>query len=1061
MKSRTPLSNPRWPGSLAIGASVALMLLLAGVLLMTLPVAATNAMDQALMVGQDFPTQSSSVLAGPGHVELTADPTLIPPNGLSFSTLTAVVSDTLGDPVDDGTVVVFSTTLGTFAGGLTITPEPTGVMTVEAEGGEVISVGTWITYSNGDCSNGKGVYSNNEDDEVTYTFTGTGVSVLFQKDFNTGIAHVYVDGDLYREIDTYSAAALCPQEELIAEDLPYAEHEVQVVVSGLKHGDSAGTYLDVDAIRAEGVDRNGAYLTSGGVASVTLTSTLASGIADVTASANPSDSTQVAFDWPPPQTLILTALPQRILADGASTSMLSADVMDLLGDPVPDGTVVVFTTTLGTFPGALTTTPKPTGETTVEAEGSEVTRPGSWTEYDNGDCSNGKGVYSNNLDAEVAYTFTGTGVFVLFQKDFNTGIAHVYVDGDLYREIDTYSAGALCPQEELIVEDMPYAEHEVRVVVSGLKHGDSAGTYLAVDAIRVEGVDRNGAYLTSGGVASVDLTSSATPGTAQVTACAGPACDGEPVYFSLFHYLPVVKKTGAPPPPPDCEDLIENGGFEDNSAWNVGSTPRPARYTDERAHSGSRSALLGLKPGEADVRSYSSVRQTITLPPTFDSATLTFWYYPVSDEDDGDRQETLLLDENDDLIAVLMRTNSNDATWKQMSFDLSAYAGQTFKVYFNAFNDGDASGVAGFYLDDVSVQLCPPGAPVPPPDCFSKLLAAPGVGDAPHGVAVNSAANLIYVANHKDHTLTTMNGSTYGVIRTVPVGDGPNGVAYNPTNDQVYVANRNDSTVSVLSADGATVVKTIDVDWLPDGVAVNKDTNRIYVANYGSNTVSVIDGASNTVSQTLAVGSAPAMIAVNHLTNKAYVSLNNGPGVAVIDGAGTVTPVDLFDSEGPYGIAVDTVRNLVYVATIDTARIVVLDGSDDSYEGWAEFRRLGDDSLAPLRMVAVNPSIGTSGHLFATTASVDGGWNKFLLIPKGWPEYFARPYALDLKGPREGIAFEPSTLRVFVPSRRDDLLAVYLDGEPVCPQNFTSSVDYEVSVCVAGADGTCKATYTR
>jgi YVTN family beta-propeller protein len=340
------------------------------------------------------------------------------------------------------------------------------------------------------------------------------------------------------------------------------------------------------------------------------------------------------------------------------------------------------------------------------------------------------------------------------------------------------------------------------------------------------------------------------------------------------------------------------------------------------------------------------------------------------------------------------------------------------------------------------------------------LATTVDVGDAPHGVAVNTSDHRLYVANHADDTLSIVNTANYGPVLTVDVGNGPNGVAYNPANDMIYVANRNDDSVSVLRTSDYSLAKTIDVGAQPNGVAVNEVTNRVYVANYGDDTVSVIDGASNTVSDTLAVGSEPSMIAVNTDTNKTYVTLHGEAKVAVIAGAGNVSTVDLYDSAGPYGIAVDMLRNYVYVATIDSYRIVALNGNDDKYLGWAEIRRLSDGAPAPLRQIGVNPGLA-SGHIFATTASGDGGWDKFLLLPKGWDDRFARAHALDLNEPREGLVFEPGSNRVYATSRGDDLVAVFLDGEPVCPQNFVQSAGYEVTVCVADAGGNCTETYTR
>jgi DNA-binding beta-propeller fold protein YncE len=178
-------------------------------------------------------------------------------------------------------------------------------------------------------------------------------------------------------------------------------------------------------------------------------------------------------------------------------------------------------------------------------------------------------------------------------------------------------------------------------------------------------------------------------------------------------YIPLILKDYSQPST-NCQELIQNGSFEDGTAWVIGSTPRPARLTTARAHSGDRSVLLGLVPDESDVLSYSSVRQSIAVPAGIGSAALTFWYYPLSDLDAGDRQECLLLDKDDRVLAILIRTNGNAAAWTRMSYDLSAYAGQTVKLYFDAYNDGDGNGVTGFYLDDVSVESCAIPGPPPP-----------------------------------------------------------------------------------------------------------------------------------------------------------------------------------------------------------------------------------------------------------------------------------------------------------------------------------------------------------
>ena len=90
--------------------------------------------------------------------------------------------------------------------------------------------------------------------------------------------------------------------------------------------------------------------TSGGVATATLTSSIIE-TAAVTVTGDTSQG-WVVIDFIPgaPYTVTLAADPTSIVADGVSTSVISATVVDQYANLVMDGTVVTFTTDLGSFP---------------------------------------------------------------------------------------------------------------------------------------------------------------------------------------------------------------------------------------------------------------------------------------------------------------------------------------------------------------------------------------------------------------------------------------------------------------------------------------------------------------------------------------------------------------------------------------------------------------------------------------------------------------------------------------------------------------------------------------
>jgi hypothetical protein len=174
-----------------------------------------------------------------------------------------------------------------------------------------------------------------------------------------------------------------------------------------------------------------------------------------------------------------------------------------------------------------------------------------------------------------------------------------------------------------------------------------------------------------------------------------------------------------------CDEGVTNGSFEDDSAWEFPDTEYPAAYTTAITHTGNRSARAGIVEPADNRYSYSSFRQTVTIPTNVVSATLRFWLYPVSGEPPvnpvvparplaaaiedvtlaGDRQYVLVLDEYDRWIGTLIWQRANDQQWTFHEFDIGIHAGRTIKLQFGAYNDG-IDGVTAMYVDDVSLDLC-------------------------------------------------------------------------------------------------------------------------------------------------------------------------------------------------------------------------------------------------------------------------------------------------------------------------------------------------------------------
>src|SRR5262249_16804976 len=96
------------------------------------------------------------------------------------------------------------------------------------------------------------------------------------------------------------------------------------------------------------------------------------------------------------------------------------------------------------------------------------------------------------------------------------------------------------------------------------------------------------------------------------------------------------------------------------------------------------------------------IKQTIVVPDG--SSTLSFWYNPATtDSIYYDWQQAQIQDTSGNVLAQIFRVADNSQTWKQASFDLTPYAGQTIVLYFKVHQDGFGD-LTSMLVDDVTVS---------------------------------------------------------------------------------------------------------------------------------------------------------------------------------------------------------------------------------------------------------------------------------------------------------------------------------------------------------------------
>lgn len=148
--------------------------------------------------------------------------------------------------------------------------------------------------------------------------------------------------------------------------------------------------------------------------------------------------------------------------------------------------------------------------------------------------------------------------------------------------------------------------------------------------------------------------------------------------------------------------LITNGGFESGqSPWVESSSGGYQLVDSTLPHSGSYSAYLNGYNSSTDL-----IYQTVSIPSTATSATLTFWTYVSTTETSHayDYFYAQVRNTSGSTLATLLTLNDGTASgWVQHSYNLTNYKGQTIQIAFKGTND--YSNPTDFFVDDVSLQV--------------------------------------------------------------------------------------------------------------------------------------------------------------------------------------------------------------------------------------------------------------------------------------------------------------------------------------------------------------------
>jgi hypothetical protein len=368
--------------------------------------------------------------------------------------------------------------------------------------------GTWTQGdSSRTWSGGTAAVSTTAGARATFDFSGTEVRWVGLRGPQTGTARIFLDGAFHAEINTSSALDV-QTVAFMANGLAPARHTLTIeVVDGLiavdaidlrsrfENRDLSVTFTpewvpDHDqawsgTALSTGIGTAGRSVTAGARAEFAFTGSAVSwlgfrgpytGIA------------RVYLDGTLAETIDTYAATEQVGAVLFTRSGLTDTphtlAIEVTGDrnPAASNNVIYVDAFDVTLPPVL-----PTVSRVQQTDPAVTYTPGNWGSSNPTPLFSGQTAsFSATAGARANFAFTGTGVRWISSRLWDVGIARVYLDGVPVGEVDTFNQLQLEYQATVFsLTSLAPGPHTLTIEVTGLKHPDSQGYTVVIDAFEI------------------------------------------------------------------------------------------------------------------------------------------------------------------------------------------------------------------------------------------------------------------------------------------------------------------------------------------------------------------------------------------------------------------------------------------------------------------------------------------------------------------------------------------------------------------------------------------------
>jgi len=282
----------------------------------------------------------------------------------------------------------------------------------------------------------------------------------------------------------------------------------------------------------------------------------------------------------------------------------------------------------------------------------------------------------------------------------------------------------------------------------------------------------------------------------------------------------------------------------------------------------------------------------------------------------------------------------------------------------------------------------------------------------------------VVITRPETNTIEIFNPVKRRVVARISQVQNPRGVAVDDAANRVYVALAGSNRVAVVNSTNWQVERLVPVKSTPEKLLWVPETRTLFVSSLRDRSLGILDLRLGTETANIELNALPQDMIYDPARHHLLVTLQDLNQVAAIDRSGQITQRYKFMAWEPTGLALDSSRRRLYVAVRYAVLVLNADTGD-------ELSRIpapgGTDAL----------SLDLANHLLYA-ASGDGSVLAIDII-RGVADY---ELPTDVKG--YSLAYDASHKMLFFPGGREGkaklvILRPVSANQPAAPQNAESS----------------------